>query len=114
MIAQGRLPELENMFAIPNGGWFKNKAIGMKMKQEGLRKGVPDIFLPGKNAQFNGLFIEMKFGNNGLTSEQKTWIDRLGRAGFQTAICRDWVEAAMLICIYFEKGKKEFPEIFNA
>ena len=41
-------PRLELMFAIPNQGGKGQEAIkrGKKMVKEGLKKGVPDIFLP--------------------------------------------------------------------
>ena len=38
-------PELELMFAIPNGGQ-RHVVVAKKLKDEGVKAGVPDIFLP--------------------------------------------------------------------
>lgn len=44
------IPELELMHHIPNGGQrtgkFGSAAAGAKMKAEGVKAGIPDIFLP--------------------------------------------------------------------
>lgn len=114
MIAQGRIPELICMFAIPNGAWMRNQAIAVKMKQEGLKKGVPDIFLavPNNETGQHGLFIEMKFGNNKKTHEQREWLARLDSFGYGTYTCWSWIVAAMGIVLYLGKDKKLFPELF--
>jgi len=115
MIAQGSIPELANMFAIPNGAWMKNPAIAQKQKQEGLKKGVPDIFLavPNNEKEYHGLFIEMKFGKNSLTPDQCAWHAALLSFGFQYAVCYSWIIAAQAIVLYLGKGSKNFPELFE-
>jgi hypothetical protein len=112
MIAQGRLPELENMFAIPNGG-MRNKAVAAKLKAEGVKKGVPDIFLAISEPAWNGLFVEMKFGSNTLSTEQKIWKEHLEHYGYRIIICRSWVEAARSIVTYLRRDRFDFPEIFE-
>ncbi len=112
MITQGRLPELVNMFAIPNGG-MRNKAVAAKLKSEGVRSGVPDIFLAVSNAAYNGLFIEMKFGGNILSHEQMEWKKRLEANGYRFEVCRSWVLAARILVIYLRRDKGVFPEIFE-
>jgi hypothetical protein len=111
MIAQGMIPELKNMFAIPNGG-MRNKAVAVKLKQEGVKRGVPDIFLAHRSELFNkfGLFIEMKFGKNHLEKEQVDWGARLLEANYSRLVCYSWVEAAAGIIIYLGKSTKDFPE----
>ena len=65
-----QIPELRLMFAIPNGG-HRHIGVARKLKAEGVKPGVPDIFLPVARNKFHGLFIEMKFGRGRLTKEQK-------------------------------------------
>lgn len=70
------------IFAIPNGGW-RSKATAIKLKVEGVSRGVPDLFVP----QF-GLWIEMKRIKGGrLSPEQKDWITYLEEAGNAVLVC---------------------------
>jgi hypothetical protein len=112
MIAQGRIPELKNMFAIPNGG-MRNKAVAVKLKQEGVKRGVLDIFLAMPSPAWNGLFIEMKDGDNVLSPDQREWKKRLEENGYRCEICRSWLAAARVLIDYLRREKLEFPEFFE-
>jgi hypothetical protein len=82
-----RRPALALMFAFPNGG-HRHAAVAAKLKQEGVKAGVPDIFLPYPNAAGKGgLFIEMKAGKNKTTNSQQLWLQRLEQVGYAVAIC---------------------------
>tara|TARA_R110000744_G_scaffold200786_3_gene319902 strand:- start:395 stop:796 length:402 start_codon:yes stop_codon:yes gene_type:complete len=109
---EGRHPQLKMMFAIPNGGKRTN---GNKLVREGLKKGVPDIFLSvpmektvyGFGVQdkfsigwFHGLYIEMKFNKNKPTKEQKQWLEDLTIEGYDTAVCWSFDEAKAKIIQY--------------
>jgi hypothetical protein len=52
------IPE-QLLFAIPNGGQ-RNIIVASKLKAEGVRAGVPDLFLAFPKKDAAGLFIEMK------------------------------------------------------
>jgi hypothetical protein len=52
-------PELEHMFAIPNGG-LRDPITASNLKAEGVRDGVSDVFLPVARHGCHGLFLEMK------------------------------------------------------
>ena len=70
------------IFAIPNGGW-RSKVTAMKLKVEGVARGVPDLFVP----QFN-LWIEMKQVKGGrLSPEQRDWIRYLEEVGNTVLVC---------------------------
>lgn len=114
-------PALADMFAIPNGGQRgdgsqKGAAIaGGRFKAEGVRQGVPDIFLPYQKTIagvcYNGLFIEMKipkyktYTDGGLSDEQKEWHNRLSNAGYYVATCYGWIEARDKLVWYIEVGR---------
>ena len=88
-------PELELMFAIPNGG-HRHISVARRLKAEGVRACVPDIFLP-VNYQYHGLFIEMKAGRNTSTPAQIWWHEHLRAAGYCVEVCYGWEAAAKLI-----------------
>lgn len=74
------------IFAVPNGG-HRHKVVASKLKAEGVESGVPDIFVAVPNEQHAGLFIEMKFGRNKPTDNQKGWLKLLERMGYRTVVC---------------------------
>lgn len=90
----------ELLVAIPNGG-KRHIKTAMAMKQEGVSKGFPDLFLPVPNNQFHGLFIEMKRQKGGtLSKEQKAWIEYLNSVGYQAVVCKGFLEAKESIECY--------------
>jgi len=99
--ARNDYPELGNMFAVPNMGKRTRKAGG-KMVAEGLKAGVPDIFLAVPNHNRHGLFIEMKFGRNKMTDEQKAWKEKLEIEKYAHVVCYSWLEAKDAIITYLE------------
>ncbi len=91
------------IFAIPNGS-SKSIVAAKRFKAEGLRSGVPDLFVPVPTCFNNGLFIEMKRRAGGVLSpEQQQWIDRLSRQGYSCVVCKGSDEAIEAI----EKQLKE-------
>lgn len=95
-----RWPELRLLFHIPNGG-SRGKVEAARFKAEGVKPGVPDLFLPVARGRYHGLFIEMKRRKGGRASEeQKAWITELRKQGYVAEICRGWQEAADLIAEY--------------
>ena len=96
------MPELSLLFSIPNGG-HRHKATGAKMKREGVKRGVPDIFLAVARGKHFGLFIEMKFGKNKPTPEQKTWLIELTWQGYTTEVCNGFEEAKQVIEKYLDQ-----------
>lgn len=90
-------PDLGFMFAIPNGGKRKH---GWWEKTEGLKSGVWDIFLAVPTDEHPGLFVEMKFGKNPLTPNQKIWRAKFIEKGYKTAVCYSWIEAKNAVIDY--------------
>ena len=90
----------ELLVAIPNGG-KRHIKTALSMKQEGVSKGFPDLFLPVPNSKFYGLFIEMKRQKGGTVSkEQKEWLEYLNTVGYQATVCKGFLEAKEVIECY--------------
>lgn len=90
------------LFAIPNGG-ERNVIVASKLKAEGVRAGVPDLFLAHGHTCYNGLFIEMKKAKGGVLSDkQKVYIDLLKQRGYAVAVCHGWIEAKQAIEKYLK------------
>lgn len=98
-----KYPELELMFAIPNGG-ARHIAVARKLKAEGVKAGVPDIFLPVARNGYHGLFIEMKVGKNKPTDHQRDYLDKLEDEGYLTDVCYSSEEAYNLIMTYLKNA----------
>ena len=100
-----KYPDLAWMFAIPNGG-ARHVAVGRKLKAEGVKRGVPDIFLPVARGRFHGLFVEMKTATGVVSKEQDGWIDRLLYQGYAAHVCRGWDDARQMIERYLSLGER--------
>lgn len=96
-----RYPELGLLFHIPNGG-SRNKAEAANLKREGVKAGVPDLFLPVSRGGKHGLFIEMKVKPNKPTAAQVSWLHELVSQDYETAVCYSWADAAKVIELYLE------------
>jgi hypothetical protein len=69
------------IFAIPNGG-KRDKITAMKLKNEGVLPGVPDLFIPAWR-----LFVEMKKVKGGaLSKDQKEVIPELEAIGYTVIV----------------------------
>jgi hypothetical protein len=60
---------------------------GKRLKAEGVRPGIPDIFLPVPNGDFHGMFIEMKSIKGSLSIIQGIWMDALVKQGYWVVVC---------------------------
>ena len=96
-----RYPELSLLFAIPNGG-IRDAITGKRLKEEGVKKGVPDLLLPIPKQNYHGLFIEMKRPKAKLSPVQKQWHDKLLEQGYQVKTCYSTNEASATIKEYLE------------
>jgi hypothetical protein len=92
-------PELQLLFAIPNGGW-RGPITGAKLKAEGVLPGVPDLCLPVARGGHFGLYIEMKTPQGRVSPVQRTILERLHTEGYQVAICYSYDGAIGLLGRY--------------
>lgn len=74
------------IFHIPNGG-SRNKAEAAHLKRQGVKPGVPDLFLPVAAGGRHGLFIEMKAKGGRLRDAQREWLALLAANGYEAVCC---------------------------
>lgn len=94
-------------FSIPNG-FFAGKngvAHAVRMKAEGMMKGVPDYWIIGRSytGMYAGLVIEFKAGTNKPSQEQKDYLEYLSANGFRAIVCYSANEAMYEVDQYFER-----------
>lgn len=98
-------PELEWMFAVPNGG-ERQAVVGANLKAEGVKSGVPDILLPARRGPWIGLWIELKRVKTvskraGKASiEQNKWIIYFQSIGYGAIVCYGYEDAKKTILDY--------------
>lgn len=105
--------ELRWMFAVPNGAYLHGdaKSRGMQMnrlKKQGLKAGVADIFLPVAKDGRHGLYIEMKRsdGKGRVSPEQKEFLSAMTVNGYACAVCHGADEAIREISEYMNLGRR--------
>lgn len=107
----GRYPELKWLHSSQAGAKMTPATAG-KMKAEGMKAGVPDIFLDVPRGGFHGLRIELKVPEQRnakgtlikrkgeLSAEQKAWLDHYTQAVFFTRVCYGWEHAVETLETY--------------
>lgn len=80
------------LFHIPNGGQ-RNILQAMRLKDAGVKPGVPDLFLALPLRGYHGMFIEMKSKNGRLSGDQKKMTALLRAQGFHVVVCHSSVDA---------------------
>jgi len=105
------VPEIGLLFAIPNGAATQHitntngkrwSPQGVKLKKEGLKKGVPDVCLPVARQGYHGLYIEMKRPGEKPTPEQVKWLTALQSQGYLATVCDGFDDARTAILDYLD------------
>ena len=100
-------PRWGMLFAIPNGKAASSIREAVNAKRTGLKRGVPDMFLPWPAGGWHGLFLELKRDGgtrSDLKPEQVDWLQRLQDAGYQTVVAFGWKAAVAEIAGYLGDG----------
>ena len=100
-VMKPKFPELAYLYACPNGG-KRHVVAAMKMKQEGVKAGVPDLFLPVQKSFSSGLYIEMKRKGGVISPDQERWILFLRSQNFRVVVCWSADEAIRELELYLE------------
>jgi hypothetical protein len=84
---RSRYPELDLLYAIPNGG-KRDMAVAVKLKAEGVKSGIPDLHLAAMRGGYGGLYVEMKKcdHSNDESPAQKAMRARLEAAGYRCVV----------------------------
>lgn len=88
------------VFHIPNGG-SRNVAEARHLKAQGVKPGVPDLFIPVPGSRYAGLFVEMKAQKGRVSEYQKAWLNLLNRNGYRAVVCYGFDEARKILDDYF-------------
>lgn len=96
-----------NLFAIPNEG-SRSPANGARMKAQGRRAGVADMFLAVSNHYYpiikdtlcNGLFIEFKYGKGKQNDNQMAFQKAVVRENYRYEVVTDFDSFVNLINEY--------------
>jgi hypothetical protein len=100
------------LHATPNGGYRTDKTGG-EMKDEGQKKGYPDLTLDVARGIYHGLRLELKYGKNTLAPEQIQWLQLLDDEGYYCVACWGAKEAIDVIAAYerLEPGQEMIAHI---
>ena len=88
-------------------GLKRTKNAQGKAKQQGMLSGVPDLFLPVKNNNFVGLYIEMKSTKGRVSVEQSHYLKCAAENGYSVVVCYSAVEAINTIKSYLEQQNNQ-------
>lgn len=94
-------------YAIPNGGGRSRTEAG-RLKAEGQRKGVSDIFTSFPSHGRHGLYIEMKAKNGKVSDEQADWQAESAELGYMAAVCYS-AEQAVAVWVDYVTGGHQQP-----
>lgn len=99
-LKEDKYPVIKWIHAIPNGG-KRHVGTAVKMKAEGLKSGVWDVFIPVPVDEYCGMYIEMKYDKNKLTKNQEKFMKDVGNC-YKWAVCYNWIEAVKEIGKYLD------------
>lgn len=91
-------PALAWLFHIPN------ESTQGKLGRQGVRAGVPDLFLPVPSGPYHGLWIELKRADhsNGPSPMQQVWLEHLRAHGYMAVVCYGAWEAIKALEAYLK------------
>ncbi|MFT3992428.1 MAG: VRR-NUC domain-containing protein [Luteolibacter sp.] len=92
-------PELDEVFAIPNGD-LRNIRVATKLKAEGVRSGVADLCLPVPVGGYHGAWIELKKAKGQIKKEQWEWLLARHRSGYFVRVVNCAAVASRLLYDY--------------
>jgi hypothetical protein len=96
------------LIAIPNGG-KRNVKEAARLKAQGVKSGVSDLFLALPANGFCGLWIELKAPKTATapagkpTQAQIDWLDSMATVGYCAQLCYGWTAAKESILDYLRQ-----------
>ena len=106
-----KIPDIEHVHAVPNGS-DRNAVVGGKLKAEGVKSGVLDIFWDVPRGPYHGFRAELKvkYANGRINKPSKAqfkWIEFYKRNGFFADWLVGWVALKDGLLSYYELGPFE-------
>lgn len=92
-----------NLFAIPNGG-ARHIVTAVRLKEEGVVAGIPDLFLMLPKSDWHGLFIEMKAKTGKVSKAQKDFIALANSYNYKAVVCYGFEDAKNMIEKYLHSS----------
>jgi hypothetical protein len=100
-VQEGKYPELELIYAVPNGG-YRSARTAKLMKAEGVKRSVPDLVLPVPRWPFHGMYVEMKRIGWDATDAQLAYHARLREQGYCVVVAEGEVAAYPVVMEYLQ------------
>jgi hypothetical protein len=86
-------------FAIPNGG-HRFKAVAGKLKAEGVKAGVSDVFLMVPKGEFHGMILEFKAHDGRVSEPQEEFLLATRREGYNALVAWSLDDAMRFVRTY--------------
>jgi hypothetical protein len=103
-----RYPDVHRLiFHVPNGG-HRHKLVAIKLKEQGVKAGVPDLILPMARGGYFGLYIEFKAtppNDAEVSANQHAFIQALNGQGYLAVVCRGHFDAMEALRAYLRLPK---------
>jgi hypothetical protein len=83
------------IYHVPNGG-HRHKAVAVKLKEQGVKAGIPDLVLPMARGGYFGLYIEFKATppfDAAVSPGQDSYLHALTEQGYLAIVCRGHFDA---------------------
>ena len=93
----------------PANGGKRSPREAARLKKQGVKAGVLDLHLVIPRPPYAGLWIEMKWGKNKPTDEQKSWAEIVTAYGSKAIVCYSAREAIDAIVDYLQSGNRDEP-----
>jgi uncharacterized protein (UPF0335 family) len=103
-------PSIRELTFASTGGVRTHIRQAALMKSAGYKKGTPDIFIAIPQADYHGLFIELKTEKGQASKEQKEVCRELSKQGYDARICKGWSVTIKTIESYCHEWIKEHHE----
>ena len=93
------------LFAVPNGG-IRHIQEAVRLKAEGVQRGVPDLVLPIPRGKHCGAYLELKANKGRLSEEQKDWLRFLEAQGYAVEVAWTAKDAFQFLRDYLSQGNR--------
>lgn len=103
---RSRWPELALLHHIKNETTEGATQVAID-RSMGVKKGVPDLFLPAARGKYHGLYIEMKNETGKASREQEWWGEQLAKQGYMWECCHGWRSAVEVLEWYLTLSKPQ-------